>query len=62
MMIITSMLLFYSLASPENRANIIGHMYPLIIEFLLIIGVVWAYVEVIRNIYQYRCQEQEPKN
>lgn len=44
MMIITSMLLFYFLASSENKANIIGHIYPLAVEILLMIGIIWAYV------------------
>ena len=48
MMVITSMLLYYSLADADSRKTVI---YPLAVEVLLIAGIIWAYVEVIRDIY-----------
>ena len=58
MMVITSMLLYYSLIDAQSRKRVI---YPLLVEVLLIVGIIWAYVEVISDIYQSRCKNNNPK-
>ena len=61
MLIITSMLLYYSLIDADSKKGVKSAIYPLAVEIVLIVGVIWAYVEVIKDIYQNRCKDKDSK-
>ena len=61
MAIITSMLLYYSLIDADSKKGVKSAIYPLAVEAVLIVGIIWAYVEVIKDIYQNRCKDKSSK-
>ena len=62
MMVITSMLLFYGLASTETRTGMAGYIYPFVVEAMILVGIIWAYVVVFKDIYLSRIKKEEKKN
>ena len=44
MMVITSMLLYYSLIDVESKKGVGSAIYPLAVEILLAVGIIWAHV------------------
>ena len=60
-MVITSMLLFYALVDRETRKGMGGYIYPFVVEGMLLIGIIWAFVVVIKDLYLTRIKKEEPK-
>ena len=60
MCLITSIRLYFWLID-ESEYEIWGsYIYPIIVELLILIGIIWAYVMVIKGIIK-RCKNKEPK-
>ena len=45
------MVLYLSLADENSKMGWGGHIYPLVLELLMMVGVIWAFIVVIKDIY-----------
>lgn len=39
-----------------------GYIYPFVVEAMILVGIIWAYVVVFKDIYLSRIKKEEKKN